>query len=210
MDEEHEERVPILRQLQQKGSETEVLLVSFNGRQYVVKFTSARDVDIHRMLYNHEETRDDVINLVRVVAAPRRANACAPPGWPADVAVITSISGSNALRRRPWKLMPYIDEVAERTMHAESDAVVERMLSGSSKRKRAAALAAATVVDAAAHTRTVSAYLDLVRRVVGVVPELRDETDWKSPKNVCGREQVEKLRVYYRVCSTLTRALRAL
>ena len=190
MGEEREQRVPIVRQMQQKGAETEVLLVVFNNRQYVVKFTSARDVDIHRTLYNHDVTRDDVIRLVHTVPAPPSAaggddeGGRRPPEWPADVATVTSIRGSNVLRRRPWKLMPYVDEVEERAMHAENEAAAERLLNGSGKRKRAAALAAAAVVDAAAPTRTVTAYVELVRRVVGVVPELRDETDWKSPKNI--------------------------
>ena len=166
-------RAPIIRQLQQKGAETEVLLVLFNNRPYVVKFTTKRDVEIHKTLFDNEITRDDVVRLVSSVPQPHAT-------WPSSVARVVDIKGSNSLRRRPWKLMQYVDEVEERVETSE--------ISSHGKRRRtdlAAAAARATATAAVAATAAASSlYSDLVRRVVSVVPELRKETDWKSPKNI--------------------------
>lgn len=166
-------RAPIIRQLQQKGAETEVLLVLFNNRQYVVKFTTKRDVEIHKTLFENEMTRDDVVRLVSSVPQPHAF-------WPSSVTRVVDIKGSNSLRRRPWKLMQYVDEVEETAEISSHDG----------KRRRtdlAAAVAAARATATAAVAATSAAsslYSDLVRRVVSVVPELRKETDWKSPKNI--------------------------
>lgn len=166
-------RAPIIRQLQQKGAETEVLLVLFNNRPFVVKFTTKRDVEIHKTLFENEITRDDVVRLVSSVPQPHAT-------WPSSVARVVDIKGSNSLRRRPWKLMQYVDEVEERA------GVETTEISSPGKRRRTdlAAAAAATARATAAAFAASSLYSDLVRRVVSVVPELRKETDWKSPKNI--------------------------
>jgi len=159
-------RVPIVRQLQQKGSSTEVLLVKICGREYVVKFTSDRDVKMHRQLTVNPLTRHHVVSLLSVIPLGIRADGTT------SAARVLEVSGSNALRRRPWKLMEFINHTPPTV--------------GKRKLTRSAAVSAFTEFSAVV-------VAEMVRCVLAVYPELRDEDDWRSPKNILWSATAEGL-----------------
>ena len=83
-----------------RAGDTDVLWVALPAAMghyeqvVVVKFSTAADVQIHHALYRHRRTEGDVIPLVLEIGE-----------WD-----VINVFGSNAQRRRPWKIMKDVDE----------------------------------------------------------------------------------------------------